>query len=416
MGIWKRTKQVLGFEKRETLEEILLSAGLILKEITREQAMNIPAVSACTDLIADTIASIPIRLYKLNNGKVEEQKDKRVDLLNDETGDTLDGYQFKRAIIEDYLLDGAGYAYINRKLNDVESLHYVRNDQVSINKNADPIFKAYDVLVHGAIYEPYEFLKLTRRSRDGITGIGIIEQSNKLLSVAYNTIVFENVLVKTGGNKKGFIKAQRRLSKEAIDELKTAWKNLYANNDENVVVLNDGLDFQEASNTSVEMQLNENKKTNSSEIMKIMKVPQSILEGKATDEEWNLWFKICILPILTAFIAAINKDLLLPSEKNESFYFAPDVKQLLKGDMLKRYQAYEIAIKNGFMQWDEVRFEEDLEPYGVEFIKLGLQDVLYNPKTREIYTPNTNQTNNMDALKGGEDENENRNPGEPGAA
>jgi HK97 family phage portal protein len=417
VGFWKR---MFGLEKREvtvdsTLEDLLISAGLITGNIKRDQAMNIPALSACVDLISDTVASIPIKLFKEEKGKVTDVQDDRVKLLNDETKDTLDGFQFKKALVEDYLLDGAGYAYINRERNKVKSLHFIKHESVSINMNADPIFKAYDILVQGTMYQPYEFLKLTRRSKDGVTGRGVIEQNNKLLSVAYNTLIFEEILVKTGGNKKGFIKAQNRLSKEAIDELKAAWKRLYANNDENVVVLNNGLDFQEASNTSVEMQLNENKKTNSEEIQKVLKVPTSILDGSATDEEYNHWIKICILPILAALITAINKDLLLPSEKNESFYFAFDTTDLLKGDMLKRYQAYEIGIKNGWMQWDEVRYKEDLEPYGVDFIKLGLQDVLYNPKTKEIYTPNTNQTNNMDDLKGGET-NANRDSGESSVA
>ncbi|MEH7093948.1 phage portal protein [Neobacillus vireti] len=413
MGLWKR---MLGFEKRETLEDLLISSGLLTKSIERDQAMNIPALSACVDLISDTVAAIPIKFYKEQAGKVTVIDDDRVKLLNDDTKDTLDGFQFKKALVEDYLLDGAGYSYINRERNKVKSLHFVKHESVSINMNVDPIFKSYNILVQGETYRDYEFLKLTRRSKDGVTGKGIIEQNNKLLSVAYNTLIFEEVLVKTGGNKKGFLKSQGRLSKEAVDELKLAWKNLYANNDENVVVLNNGLDFHEASNTSVEMQLNENKKTNSIEIQKVLKVPTSILEGKASDDEYNLWIKICILPILVALITAINKDLLLPSEKNESFYFAFDTKELFKGDMLKRYQAYEIAIKNGFMQWDEVRYNEDLEPYGVDFIKLGLQDVLYNPKTKEIYTPNTNQTNNMDELKGGETKNANRDSKQSGAA
>lgn len=34
---------------------------------------------------------------------------------------------------------------------------------------------------------------------------------------------------------------------------------------------------------------------------------------------------------------------------------------------------------------------EDLKPLGLEFIKLGLNDVLYDTKTKEFYTPNTNQ-------------------------
>ena len=42
------------------------------------------------------------------------------------------------------------------------------------------------------------------------------------------------------------------------------------------------------------------------------------------------------------------------------------------------------------MQLDEVRKLEDLEPLGVNYVKLGLNDVLLDPKTGRIYTPNTN--------------------------
>jgi hypothetical protein len=48
------------------------------------------------------------------------------------------------------------------------------------------------------------------------------------------------------------------------------------------------------------------------------------------------------------------------------------------------------------MQIDEVRYLENLEPLGLNFIKLGLQDVLFNPVTKEVYTPNTNQITNIE--------------------
>ena len=68
------------------------------------------------------------------------------------------------------------------------------------------------------------------------------------------------------------------------------------------------------------------------------------------------------------------------------------MKQLLKGDILKRYQAYRIALQSRFMQPNEVRYEEDFEPYEYDFITLGLSDVLLDLKNKTIYTPNTNQT------------------------
>ena len=399
-------------EERMSLEEVLLQAGILKDTITKKEALNIPSVSACVEMISNTVSILPIKLYKESNGKVEEVIDERVALLNDDTKDTLDGFQFKKAIVEDYLLNGAGYAYIERERNKIKGLYYVDNKSLGISINSDSIFKSYDILVDGVTYKDYEFLKVIRKTKDGITGKGIIRENDLALATAYNSLVFENILVKTGGNKKGFLKAQGKLTKEAITELKSAWDNMYKNNTENVIILNNGLDFQEASNTSVEMQLNENKKTNFTSICTIFNVAPSLLEGKATDIEYNNFIKIAILPILKAIETSLNKDLLLPSEKG-SFYFAFDTKDLLKGDIEKRFKAYEIATRNGIMQVDEVRYMEDLEPLGLEFIKLGLQDVLYNPKTKEIYTPNTNKSVNIDNpsddLKGGEiDEDRNK--------
>lgn len=406
-----RESRELKREQREQqgLEELLLSAGLINGPIDKEQALNIPSVSACVGVITDTVASLPILLYKEEDGKVTEIKnDPRIDLLNDDTKDTLDAFQFKKALVEDYLLEGAGYSYINRDRNDIESLHYVEHKNISINMGTDPIFKTFDILVNGATYREFEFIKLIRKSTDGATGKGIIKENNKILSVAYNALVFEEVLVKTGGNKKGFLKAQNRLSDTAISELKESWKKLYQNNSENVIVLNNGLEFQEASNTSVEMQLNENKKTNAAEICKAFLVPPSILDGTANDAAYNNWIKVCILPILVALQTALNKDLLLPSEKEKSFYFAFDTKELLKGDIEKRFKAYEIAAKNGILQIDEIRYLEDYEPLGLNFIKLGLQDVLYDPDSKTIYTPNTNKKTQIkdpgENLGGGEED------------
>ncbi|NEY99249.1 phage portal protein [Heyndrickxia shackletonii] len=418
MGLRQKWRELRYFKKQEqrdsmTLEELLLSAGIPLNDITKEQALTIPAVSAASGLISDIIASLPIHLYKEENGKVIEVKnDPRVSMLNDDTKDTLNGFQFKKALIEDYLLNGAGYAYINRQRNNVKSLNYVEYKDISVNVGVDPIFKSYDILVNGQTYRDFEFLKIARNSKDGVTGKGIIHENNKMLSVAYYSLIFEEVLVKTGGNKKGFLTSESKLTDEVIAALKRSWNDLYKNNSENVMILNKGLDFKESSNTSVEMQLNENKKTNSAEILKLFLVFPSILDGSASDDVYNEWIKICISPKLTEIETCLNKDLLLPSEQ-DSFYFAIDSKELLKGDMEKRYKAYEIALKNKILDINEVRYLEDREPIKAfeDIVVLGLNDVLYNIKTGAVYTPNTDKSTNMnnpDTTLGGGDDNANR--------
>ena len=395
MGLFKFKKRSIQ-EITPSVNDVLLSAILSQDSISCEQALNIPAVARCVNLISETVSMIPIKLYRedITDGKRKtvEIADHRCELLNEDTKDTLDGAQFKKALVRDYLLTGNAYAYINKQRNSVKSLHYVDSKNVTINQNFDPIFKDYNILVHGQTYKPFEFLKILRATKDGARGSGIVEENEELLKVAYTTLKFEQNLVSTGGNKKGFINAKNRLTKEAIDALKAAWYKFYSNNDENVIILNEGLTFQEASNTSVEMQLNESKKSMSDSILEIFGVP--------TDWSWETFVKTAIMPILATFECALNRDLRLEKEK-KSFYFAFDTKEIIKGDIKTRFEAYKTALESNLMQIDEVRYLENLEPLGLNFIKLGLQDVLFNPVTKEVYTPNTNQITNIENKNGG---------------
>lgn len=390
--MWPFKKRAEPEIKKESTEDALLRAILTDDPMTAEQAMNIPAFAACVNKIAETVSTIPIRLYRLEDEKLIEVKtDHRVRLLNDDTGDTLDGVQFKRALTRDYLTGKGGYAYINRQGNRIHSLHYVREPEVSFLYSPDPIWKDYDIMVQGIRYHPHDFLKILRNTDNGYAGRSVISENAEVLGVAYHSLKYEKNLVKTGGNKKGFIKSMKKLTEPAIEALKDAWRQLYQNNTENVVVLNDGLEFQEASNTSVEMQLNENKKTNSDEICKLFGMPPAMIDGNATEQDKTNFIQYCLNAILKELECALNRDLLLESEKG-LYYFAADTSELTKGDIEKRFKAYETASKNGFMQIDEIRLRENLPPLGLDFVRLGLQDVLYDPQTKQFYMPNMNQT------------------------
>ncbi|MHC1723053.1 MAG: phage portal protein [Aminipila sp.] len=388
-------------EASPSVDDLLLQALLGRTVITKEEALKIPSVQGCINFVADMVSMLPVKLYKKKESKTEEVHDNRTKLLNADTGDTLDAVQFWRAIITDYFLGKGGYAYIRKERNRIISIHYVEEQNVSILKNADPIFKDFNILVNANSYKPYEFLKILRNSKDGAKGTSITEESTLILSVAYNSLVFEETLVKKGGNKKGFLKSENKLDEDTIEKLKQAWKRLYGNNSDNVVVLNKGIDFKESSNTSVEMQLNENKETNSAELCKLFNIPINIIKGTASSQEYANAFKMAVMPALKAIECALNRDFLLEKEK-ESFYFAFDTKEMLKGDIKERFDAYKTALDSNFMQIDEVRFMENLPDLGLNWIKLGLDSVLYDPKTKEVYTANTNSKTNLKKLEGGE--------------
>lgn len=373
------------------VSDVLLKALISGETITREKALTLPAVSGAVDFICNSIASMPVKLFKAKDGTVEEQdKDARVKLLNGDTGDTLDAFQLKKAMVEDYLLGKGGYCFIEKDRNDVVALRYVEERFIAILKNFKPIYKDFEILVEGASYKPYEFVKLLRNTKDGASGIGVTVEVSKALETAYNTLLYQLGLVQSGGNKKGFLKSTRKLGQEEINVLKTAWSKMYANNEENVVVLNNGLEFQEASNSSVEMQLNESKRTLMNEINDLFHI---------YPDDFDRTFKEAIYPIVKAFETALNRDLLLEKEKKNMF-FEFDVKEIIRASLKDRYESYKLAKETGFMTLNEIRRAENMDYIeGLDVVNVGLGAVLYDTNTHTYYTPNTDSKTTLEEDK-----------------
>lgn len=386
-------------ELQPAVDDVLLQALLSGDTITREKALTLPAVAGSVDFLCNMVACMPVKLYKYKKGKIEEvTNDSRVTCLNSDTGDTLDAFQLKKALVEDYLLGKGGYAYIAKSKNNVTAIKYVEERNISIMKNSDPINKSYTILVNGIAYQPYQFIKLLRNTKDGASGVGLTVQVSKALETAYSTLIYQLGLVKSGGNKKGFLKSNRRLDQDTIDTLKRAWKNLYTNNTESVIVLNDGLEFQEASNNSVEMQLDQNKNTLTAEIKNIFHIKEDFYDT----------FKEAIFPIVKAFETALNRDLLLEKEK-KNYFFALDVNEIVKANLKERYEAYKTANDAGWISKNEIRAKENLEAIeGMDVVNVGLGSVLYDINSHQYYTPNTDKTADLSAglsTEGGESPN-----------
>lgn len=414
MGLFKR---LLGLETREEsapqltpeVSAELLYALVGAEDMNARKALEIPAFSAAVDFISNTVAMLPVKLFRDDpNTKTAEEitSDRRLFLLNDEANANMGAAACRAAQIRDMLIYGSGFLYINKNgFGEIQSLYYVKKSDVSVLSNSHPIFKDFNILIGGRAFPSFNFVIMARSSTDGVTGTGAVDEHKTLLSAMYSTMKYESVIAKTGGSKKGFLQSERKLTEDAMAQLKKAWRDLYANSENNMMVLNDGVKYNPAAATSVEMQLNENKRTNSEQIAAIFGLSPEVLSGNCTTQQYMSAVRTAVLPIVEQYQAALNKSLLTEYEKGR-LYFTLDTTELLKGDTLTRYQAYEIALRNNFLQLDDVRYLEDLPPLGFNFLKLGLSDVLFDVKTGTVYTPNTNALTVMGqkhALTNGED-------------
>lgn len=395
IGIFKRKKKI---EKRAESPSVLTLEGLVAygTKITREQALEIPTVAACVGKLADTVARLPIHLHQKVDDKVVEVKgDPRLKQLNGETGDAMNAVEMWTAALSDYFLGRGAWIYIEPQF---EGLHYVDSRSVGIISNADPIFKQFCVNINGQNYYDWQFIKLLRKTRNGWDNVPIQEESATIFSAAYNSIKLENQMNVNGGCKPGFLKSSHILTKESADMIRENYNSMFSNDGGSqkgkVVVLNEGIDFQAVTNTAVELQMNENKKVNSIEICKLFGFPHTIIDGGASEEDKKQFISV-VVSIVNRIETALDTVMLYEDEKEKGYYWSFDTRELTRGNMKERYEAYAIALEKHFLQIDEVRREEDYEPVGFNFVTMGLGDILLNPETMEVFTPNTGQTSNL---------------------
>ena len=366
-----------------------VAEGLIQSSstVTRQQAMSIPVVTKSVAWIAGAIAALPIKMYhKTDSGYQEVYDDYRLPLLNDYSGNGMIANDLKRQILVDLLLDGNGYAYISKKGNKVTKLSYIPTCRLTYTESVDTIDKVVNVWVDGRPVQDYNVFRLVNNSKNGISGVGFVSDCQDLLSTVLSSLQYENSSI-SSGVRRGFLKSKSKLDQDKMNELRRAWKKLTTPNQSDVLVLNAGIEFEDASSTATESQLSQNKVINMHQILAYFGLPTNFFEGVNSDAYLTA-VRIAVLPIVKQLTNALNNYLLLESEKS-NMKFEIDTSDLLRINANERFAAYQTGLQSGILTIDEVRRMENLPVLDMQYLKLGLGDVLYNISDGKIFVPNT---------------------------
>lgn len=381
---WFKKEQQNDNEVLADVAEGLIQSGTT---ITRQQAMSIPVVTKSVAWIASAIAALPIKMYtKTDSGYQEVYDDYRLPLLNDYSGNGMIANDLKRQVLTDLLLDGNGYAYISKKGNKITKLSYIPTNRLTYTESVDTIDKIVNVWVDGHPVQDYNIFRLVNNSKNGISGIGFVSDCQDLLSTVLSSLQYENSSI-SSGVRRGFLKSKSKLDPDKMNELRRAWKKLTTPNQSDVLVLNAGIEFEDASSTATESQLSQNKVINMHQILAYFGLPTNFFEGVNSDAYLTA-VRIAILPIVKQFTNALNNYMLLESEKS-NLKFEIDTSDLLRINANERFAAYQTGLQSGILTIDEVRRMENLPVLDMSYLKLGLGDVLYNITDGKIFVPNT---------------------------
>lgn len=337
--------------------------------VNSEVAIRSATVFSCCNILSEDVAKLPLKLHKEEGGIREtiSKKDNRLAyIVSRGINPYMTSLEFFEAMVWDLTLTGNAFAYISMANNKPFHLYPVSVSDISINVAED-----------GTPTYLYKGKKVERRKilhiRDKVTSTHFGQSRIKLQAEAIGLDVLgerlTGRLVKNGFRMTPVLSHPKALSKDARTRLKEQLVDTTSGDDPfKAMLLEEGLEWKPAQMTPEDAQLLGLREFQRSLIISIFRMPPhklGILEGSSYNNielKEREYYSGPVSSWTTRIEQAFDRDLLTDEEKKAGYYFKYNLNAMVRADMVARFNAYQIGLRNGIYNADEVRALEDMNP------------------------------------------------------
>jgi HK97 family phage portal protein len=350
---------------------ITSKSGASINHVT---ALRVAVVLACCRVLAEGVAQLPLKLYQENDdGTKKLAKGHPVyKLLWRRPNDWMTSFEFRETMMYHAILCRGGFAIKTRVRGVVNELIPVMPDRVTVITDGRMNTVFHVALPDGEILEfkRDDMFHVRGPSWDGRQGMEAIDLARDAIGLAISTEETHAKFHKNGARTSGIIGMDGALSDQARATLKKAFEEATTgDNAFRAIVLDQGAKFHQMSMTGVDGQHLETRKFQVEEVCRAMRVfPQMVgysdkTSTYASAEQFFIAHVIHSLgPWIERWEQALDRDLLTDSEIDQGFFSKFSVQGLLRGDAKARAEFYASGITNGWLQRNEARRWEDLDP------------------------------------------------------
>jgi len=343
------------------------------EEITSaDAALQVGAVYSCVRVIAETVATLPCILYRRLEGGGKERATNHplYPILHESPNPVQDSVQFFEMMTGHAVLRGNAYAYIEFGPAGTEIIP-LNPDRMEVKVSADGRYKYYEYR-NGAkpqVFKPEEILHIHGLSTDGYKGVSPINLAMKTVNVARKQELYADAMFQNKASPGGVLKHPGKLSEQAAKRLKEDFERKYSGTERSgaTMLLEEGMEWQTIGLSNEQAQFIQGRKFSKSDIAMWFRMPPhkigdlenatfSNIEHQAlefvtdTIRPWLVrWEKALLMKLFTA-----------DERKNYAIEFLVDA--ILRGDTASRYAAYAVGRQWGWLNVDEIRERENMNP------------------------------------------------------
>lgn len=344
-----------------------------------EASLRIDTVVACIRVLAESIASLPLTVYRrVDDYTMEKAKDLPIyDLLRWQANAEMTSYEFRHWLMVDALLYGFGMAQIvTNEAGEPVALYPMRSRYVNAFRVEEPnsVFDEEDV---GKIFYTYKeylipdshVLKIDAFTSASLLGESLTSIGSQTLGSSAAADRYAGEWFSNANSPSGFVEFDTRLTEEQYERFLGNWRDNYSGKgNRHSVPIIEGGHFKPISINHEAAQLLETRKFYRSSIAGLFRVPAHLINDleRATFsnvEHQDIGFvKHSLRPWAVKWEQSIKMKL-LPQNGRDELFVKHNFSDLLRGDLPSRYNSYSSAIEHGFLSPNEVRGFEDLNPY-----------------------------------------------------
>lgn len=343
--------------------------------VSPESALRYTTVLTCVRVLSESVASLPCILYKKRS---DGGRDRAVDhplykVLHDQANGWNTAFEYVEGTMGNLALRGNAYAYVERnRRGQTIGLVPLNPDGVTITQAVDwsPRYEAVMPDNKPARLSAKDMHHIRGPLPKGYVGRSMISLAKEAIGLGLAAEHFGAHLYANGVQPTGVLKHPKQIGPEATENLRTQFEEKYSglSNSGKPLLLEEGMEWAPMSIIPKDAEFIDSRKFQRSEIAGVFRVPLHMIGDLERSTNNNIehqsleFFRDSLRPWLSRWEQAISRDLLTAQEREEGYFCEFLMEGLLRGDTKSRYEAYASAIQNKWMNANEARIKENMNP------------------------------------------------------
>lgn len=346
--------------------------------VTVETSLQLSAVWSCVRLIAETIATLPLPVYRLDAmGRKIPAKDYYLyPLLHDQPNADMTAAEFWEAMVGCLCLWGNAYAHKERTVGGrLIALNPLRPDWMQVRRasNGAVLYRYHDPDAKGGVieYSDEDIFHLKGFGTDGLIGMSPISYARHSFGNAMAVEESVGATFKNMVRPSGVLSTDQMLTRAQQDAYERNLGERFSGaiNAGKVMTLMGGFKFQPIALPPEDAQMLQTRGFNTEEICRWFRVPPHMVGhtekvtswGSGIEQQMQGFLTFALRPYLTRIEQAIRKSLIPPLDQGViSAEF--NLEGLLRADSHGRAEFYGVMVEKGLMTRNEIRAKENLPP------------------------------------------------------